>query len=312
MYFKDMVANASKLEEYEKLISDIGVFVSDCVARVIGAYKIVDSAVAGETSLHHATITLLARHICECVDAVSVLVSEGCTIPSTLVLRSALEAEMGIIYILGGDTVNRALAYQVSHIHKRMKLYRKYVPLPAEQTSQFATLLSLASDSEASWAGIDFGAKIAHLEGMLAKPPYDHVEKSWREAKKRRKGGDPPWYALNGGPNDVRQLAETIGFRSWYEILYRDWSDAVHAGDAFDNVSITGEGKTVVRPLRHPEGLQRVASFAGSMCLETSKQLLRAYAPGKLAELRADYTANLRQRYRQLGSVDELIDAPWK
>ena len=76
----------------------------------------------------HATVLMLTRHVIESVDGVSVLVERGCAENCGPLLRSAFEAQLGLLYILDTDSKRRALSYQVAHAHRKIKAYRKCDP----------------------------------------------------------------------------------------------------------------------------------------------------------------------------------------
>src|SRR2546426_959083 len=83
------------------------------------AFVFCDKGTSQLSGHHHASMLLLYRHVLEMIDGVSVLVRQAAIDPCQPLLRSALEASMGIEYMLEKDTEQRALAYQVAHIRKR-------------------------------------------------------------------------------------------------------------------------------------------------------------------------------------------------
>jgi len=311
MYFRDTITSNSDWTQYEALLRNLSEFVQDCVSHALKAYRVVEQAGAGDGKYYHATAILLVRHLCEFIDGVSVLVARGCSEPCKPLLRSAFEAQIGLLYILEGDTERRALAYQVAHAHYRMKLFRKM-----KEDDQAGKELRKLIESDPVHGQVripkeDWQSGIDNMERLLARPEYEPIEQEWRRAKKA-KGREPPWFELFGGPSSVRDLAHHLKKVFSYEFLYRQWSTAVHAGGCLENIAADNDGNTVVRPIRHPDGLQALVSFAASMCLELSRRLVAIYAPEQSEAFAADYVANLRQRHLEVSDRHGLIRAPWK
>ena len=125
MYLRECVESESEWASYKGVLKDFSEFTGHCVAHLISAYRVAAQAAAKDGKPHHLTVMLLIRHVCEFVDAISVLAREGCAESCKPLIRSAFEAMISVWYILDGRSQERALAYQVVHAHKKIKLYRK-------------------------------------------------------------------------------------------------------------------------------------------------------------------------------------------
>jgi hypothetical protein len=263
---------------------------------VIDAWQVALGKTFRERKYYHATIFLLMRHIVETVDGVSVLVAKGSKDNCGLLLRSSFEAMAGIVYILKADTERRALAYQVAHIHRKIKLYRKFVP-----TDDVGRQLrvDLKDDQLVSFFDLpitDWQKRIDGLKRTFAMPEYAPIQAEWERLKKERKG-DPNWYTLFGGPSDMRKLALDIGRGSFYEILYRPWSDFTHAEGVFGNISQGADDDVLMKPVRSPKGIEQACNFACHFCLETVRSVLLAFAPDEWLRFERRYSAELRARH---------------
>jgi hypothetical protein len=259
---------------------------------------------------------MLSRLFCEQLDAVAILASQGCAEPMKPLIRSAFEASLGVQYILKKDSERRALAYQVAHVHRQLKLHRKLDP--AEEAGR-ELRKSIQDDSIGnsvldSLPQVDFRKIIGNLTGTLAKPAFEPIEREWVRTKKEVKG-DPAWFALFGGPRTIRALACQLGKAFWYEFVYSDWSDVVHAGSGMSHVAkntIAELDMAVIRPLRHPQGLQGLIVLVTGMCLELTRLLLDKYGTEtQRQEMRHYYMTHIRGRWQEL-TAKELIKAPWK
>src|SRR5262249_4791024 len=158
-----------------------------CLACLVEAYKVAEESAAKSSEAYHTTIFLLTRHVIEYVDGVAILISQGGSQPCLPLLRSALEATLGVMYILKEDTKRRALAYQVAHTHKRLKVYEQLDP----STEEGQRLREFIGEDAAKLFGnvtVDCHVKMYHksqkLSGMLAKPDFAPIEQEWQEAIK--------------------------------------------------------------------------------------------------------------------------------
>jgi len=311
MYLRDLVDSESEWAKYTEILAYLADFLEDCVKHLLRTHAVVDQAASKDVKYYHATIISLVRHVCEFVDGVAVLARSGCAEPCKPVLRSAFEATLGVYYILEADSEKRALAYQVAHAHARIKRYRK-MKEDEQSGKEFRKLIS--SDPILGHIRLpkkDWQSGINEMQQLLARPEYTPIEKEW-QAKKKVKDREPHWYELFGGPSSVRELALLLKQVWWYEFLYRQWSTAVHAGGCLENIAADKEGTQVVRPIRHPDGLQHMVSLAASLCIKLSRLLIDRYAPDRNQEFLQSYMKNLRQRYLRISNKKPLINMPWK
>ena len=311
MYFKDLIASESEWLRYEQLLRSLSKYIADCISRLLSVYHIVEQHAAKDRSFHHATVGVLVRHVCEFTDGVSVLVVKGCSEPCKPLLRSAFEAVIGVCYILEKDSERRGLAYQVAHAHKKIKLYRRMKPNEQSGKELCQLMQSDPVGATIHLPTLDYQRMIDDLDGMLKRPEYATIEQAWNTAKKKRRA-DPYWYSLFGGPSNIRSLAIYVKHALWYEFLYRNWSDTVHAGGCLENRAKSEDGTHVMRPIRHPDGLQAWVSLAGTMCLELCRRLIDHYAPDQRERFRIDYVNNLQARLKAICDHSNLINAPWK
>lgn len=324
MLFPRMLASDAERQVWQKNCQAFSNYVSDCVACLVSAFGFAQKAAEKSGLAYHTNPLMLIRHTIESLDAVSVLVAGGCSNPCQAPLRSALEASLGVLYILRTDTERRAYSYQVAHAHRRIKLYEKGDPT-ADAGKEWRKVLSTdpAGDILSLLPPIDYKKAIANLKAMLARPEFVALEAEWqfmrtynvnssdptKPTKKKRKT-DPEWYSLFGGPSSVRDLAIEVGHPAMYEFLYRQWSNDVHAGSALEALGKKC-GTSVVRPIRHPEVLQTCAVLAATFSLMLTRAVLSFYAPEQMQEFRTHYLASIQTRQQEL-MTKKVFNAPWK
>jgi hypothetical protein len=312
MFFADLLPSDAEREKYKKVCSDFSAFLKDCLDCLIESYKAAGLAGGQSEKAYHATILLLTRHVIEYIDGVVVHVSQGVSQPCLPLLRSALEATLGIKYILEADTERRALAYQVAHAHRKMKFWDRLDPttVAGKELRNY-----LGADADAIFNQMPLESHLLILDrrkqltGLLANADFGPIEQEWQTCKKTYKK-EPEWYALFGGPKNARELAQRVGWACMYDFCYQHWSNEVHAGSAMDAAGVS-EGKGVFRPFRHPDELQASLVHASNFTTDLSMLLLRAYAPEKVPELQRTYIEKIQKRKGNLLNK-KLITAPWK
>jgi len=311
MLFRDLLPTEADRQSLEKVCDAYCTYVQDCIGLLIQAFDLTVAAANKTQEMHHLSVIMLARHVIESLDSVSVLVAKGCSQPSQPLLRSALEALLGVFYILESDTKQRALAYEVVHAHKKIKLYERVDPTTkAGQELRRIVGSDPFGDVLSRLPSMDYPAKIANLQRILAKPDHQPIEAEWQRLKAARKGKDPEWYSFFSGPNSVRDLAIAVGHPGMYEFLYRYWSNEVHAGSALEAAG-KKNGCTVIRPIRHPEEAQTAVIFAGQFSRLLSDKLIAFYAPEKASDMQRLYKEKLWQRALELNQKKVVI-APWR
>jgi hypothetical protein len=311
MFYPELLKTDADKQRFNEMCAAFSAYIQDCNRCLVMAWEIAQKAAASTSEAHHTPILLLVRHVIESVDGVAMLVSSSGSHPCQPLLRSALEAVLGVLYILGKDTKQRALAYQVAHAHKKIKLYDRLDPT-TPTGKELRRLLDgdPMEDFFNALPFLNYPKMIANLQAMLVAPDFQPIEAEWHRVKALNNKRDPEWYSLFGGPRNVRELAVRLRMTGMYEFLYRFWSESVHAGMAMEAIGWKG-GATVVRPVRHPEQLQSAVQHAAGFALDLAKRLLEFYAPAMWPQLQGHYMQNISKRSGELAS-GPLIKAPWK
>jgi len=192
MFYPEMLKADADRQRFDEMCAGFSGFLQDCNHCLVMAWKIVHEAAAGTGEEYHTSILLLARHVIESVDGIAILVSKSGSHPCQPLLRSALEAALGVLYILEKDTKQRALAYQVAHAHKKIKLYDRLDP-----TTQAGKELRRLLDGDpmegffSDLPFLNYPKMIANLQSMLARPDFQPIEAEWQRAKELNKKRDP-------------------------------------------------------------------------------------------------------------------------
>jgi hypothetical protein len=90
-----------------------------------------------------------------------------------------------------------------------------------------------------------------------------------------------------------------------YDFLYRDWSNASHAGDTVERV-LTGEAE--ISPLRYPSKYGDAFTFAYSVTINGLEKLVGFYDVAKQEELRRVILGAFQPRHQLIRAmIDEAF-----
>ena len=210
-----------------------------CINIANGRQQHVDGALRG-----------LERHNLAYLDSIKVLLANGCAEGCEPLLRSILEATFGIAHIVQERSEERALAYKLARAMRHIKhLRRGDLTHAAGQQLETDLANDVFSPNALKLIPPGMAAHASQLETKVrTDPTFAPIVAEWDRMKGNRQS-DPEWYALFGGANNIRELAKKLRWQSLYDFLYRDWSNAVHAGNTLERVLTTEDE---LSPLRYP------------------------------------------------------------
>jgi hypothetical protein len=313
MRYADILVTDEARQQYEALLSERADLVRDAVDFLIDAWRVLDNKLAHIESPSHTTVLMLCRSEIEFLDGVELLVRAGSAANCFHLLRSAMEAHWGILWILREDTERRGLAYQVGHAHRAIRYAERLDPRTSINVKLRKGLEGQHQVQILEGGDADAAAVAEGMAPVLTHPECVEVEKAWQAAvaDRTKKGrlGPPPWYSLFGGPASIRGLAYAVEEGTAYETIYALHSDSVHAGNAFDHLGLPAdEGDKAVRPIRHPEGLARVALESVLTATKIVPPILLKYAPESGMPFLKRYERTIRPRI--LALLDRLRSDP--
>jgi hypothetical protein len=248
---------------------------------------------------------VLYQYLIEQVDAVEVLLSQGCANGAVPALRSAFEAVLSLEYILGSDShyEKRTLAWICCYIHRRIQ---KHEGLDAGTTCGAPRMKVMEDYFGEPIPSYDSAEGVAKLRTVLARPQFEELEADYATRTTTRPWQVPNWFSLLGGPRDRRQLAKFLNHEPEYLTLYGEWSDIAHATDAAVYVVPGDEpNQAAFKPLRFAAMLPQRGFLAASFMLRGTRLLLQHFRPNEpgletwyLRDVKARYNALQRLRVR--------------
>jgi len=250
-------------------------------------------------------IFLSFRHIFELADSISLLIKQSCIDPCKIYLRAIFESLLSIEYILEENTKQRAMNFLVYYYHQELKFYRRWDP-DDQVCREFRAKLKEDKVLK-EWKITDLPNVKDGLETrkkILELPHYAESEKEYQSLRKRGIK-NPNWYSLHDGPKYLYKLAEHLKRQGFYEILYRQWSMAVHGTDIIrGKVSADELGKAQIWQIRSPKAAQEITQHTINFALTTIRIFVKYFAPEKLKEVSKWYENEIRDYYLSLVSRD--------
>lgn len=235
-----------------------------------------------EDGEHNLAILMCLRHLLEMIDSVQIQLSSGAPDPAVLQLRSAFEALISLEYILKADTARRCFAYLAGNTHREIQSHW--------------ILMEDHDGGGQPWP--HFKANLDTFMGRLDRPGWMEAHASIMAAGTNKKGRLRlvDWYRAYGGPETRAALAATVNRKAQYDILYRTWSDATHATDAFNQLRARKQTLELKR-LRQPQIFPNVASFAANFGMEGARAVLLHYRPSEERANAQWYVDEVRDAY---------------
>jgi hypothetical protein len=238
----------------------------------------------------------LYRHIIEMTDGIEVLISQGSVMPTVPLLRSSFESLLYQEYIVENDQeyTRRSLSWLVGYVHQRLALYERLDPTTnrGKAFQQFVQADTIASKIPYP-SPADLQRAVANLESFLRRPHIQTIEAEFSGYPRT-----PQWYRLYKGPSDLAALAQHLGKRALYDMLYRSWSRTAHGQDLLAFLGRTPEGEGAINPIRNTQDLRMVASYGAMFLVEATRHTIGIIRPGESID--PWYAREIFGRYQQL------------
>ncbi|MPN18033.1 hypothetical protein SDC9_165391 [bioreactor metagenome] len=201
---------------------------------------------------------MLLRELLETHDAVAILSEKMATRPAQVNLRAQLESYLQLSFIFMNDTHERAKAYHVDSVLKKIELY-KY----------------MASINELSRTQSD--VLINNLETMLSNAEYIKIRDLIRNMRAKHNQQYAPWYkAYDANAKNLKELANIINRDDTYK-LYGPLSKYAHGFMAMEGVQIDSDKTPAIRPLRLPLNYVDILNISGILSADSIRRVYSYY-----------------------------------
>jgi len=229
---------------------------------------------------------LFLRNFIGLIDAISILIRNSSVEPCGALLRTALETQFNLEYLLSGDQKRKAYCFLVWNTHRNIKLYKKV----DGESEQFRQLKSkYAKDRFLKVMDpiiLDDLVKplMVNAEDLLNLPDYKPIEEEYKRTSSIIR--NPNWFSLYDGPKNIEELAAKSNFSGLYEGLYRSWSNTVHGTDIIQGkVSHDQQKRAEIIQIRFPKDAQSMTLH----CFNISIPIFRTFVENRTPQRLEDF-----------------------
>ncbi len=224
-----------------------------------------------------AVSNLFFRQFIDILDAFSILVENGSSGSCKILLRSMFEINLFIHFISDSHTKERSYSYLVFDILDHIKELDKLdiqTDSGKQIKSKFLNEFWL-NNVQTKHSTQEIQTERVRLEGLLNHSEFEIVLKEHDKIKVEMNNNSSAikkikWYSLFGGANNIESLAKLLKKQTLYEVLYRNWSKAVHGVDIFkDKNTLIDDEHIFIHPIREPRGLMLLSRCACNLAVNT-------------------------------------------
>ncbi len=237
----------------------------------------------------HLPSFVLYYHVIEMADACDVLFSRACVDPAVPLLRSILEANLQLEYILENeqDYTQRSIQWNVCYARNMIRSKQTFLP-SSRRGRRFARALK-NDDNLKDFKIPDFAQSLAKdvngLRAMLRRKRYIDIDREYRRKAKRKRRKrtfevPPHFYSLFDGPANLRLLSRRLRREALYDYFYDQWSAVAHGADASRYLT-SKLGGPAFFSLRNAERIQVNADFVYMFLMWSRTMMLQKFRSGE-------------------------------
>jgi hypothetical protein len=228
------------------------------------------------------------------LDAISVLLEQGCADACEYPLRSLLEQSFYIEWLLSGDTDNKIYHYYVSHLRKMRASHNYSIDvhhhkkIPQTPTEFPIEIINWAKKEN------------REIEEVLNDPYLKSINQEFEKFYKKR-GFEPNWLKIYG-VNSLKGIAVTLHKEEIYQAFYTDFSEFNHSNCLWKNVQCKDD-MIAIEPIRRVERLPKCAQDSALFAISIYKLVLIHYRPEEHDDFMRKYHNEWKPRLDTLYAI---------
>jgi hypothetical protein len=305
--FHDELIPDSERQKFHDAFNRLADAVQACLRMFLWVMEEVQRKAYEDGRDVHAVPIMLMFDLAEAIDGVSVLVRSGSSKNCSQLLRTALEVQLSLKYLMEHkDTYERrCLAYEYYHLLDRQRWAQR-----CDANSELGKRLrtELAGDQFADifdLQNFDAADECRQVQARMDSARYADVRTELARMKAAKTRGEN-WFSLWSGPNNVRSLALHLKLGSIYESLYRGYSSVTHGEGAMKRVTGKRDERLELDPLRSPRGLPAMCRNACQICNSVTLFMVDGLVPHVREEMRQRYINDIKPGLEFIDSVKGL------
>ena len=304
VFHDELMKDEDEVREWHETYGRLSDAVKVSLHKFLDVLKEVERCAHADGKDIHAVMQLLMYDFAEAIDGVTVLVRSGSAKNCPQLLRTAFEVALALRYILEDDQnyERRSLAYEYYHLLDGLKWAQRCDgdhPV-GKQLRKELEGDELADIFDVTPKGIDAKKEVGKHEKKVRSARYAVVRTEIDRIKGEKKKGKPfgesfgNWFSLWGGPKDLRTLSLRLKLLSFYEVLYRPWSNVSHGEAALKRISGRAGDGLILDPIRSPAKLPEHCLHACQLTTGLVLTLVDKLVPQLREELRHWYINDMK------------------
>jgi hypothetical protein len=224
------------------------------------------------------------------LDGAAVIAAAGNCFTASLQLRSLLEIEIIIEWLLAADTDSKSQYLFTANLRQSRRWCEMFL-------SQFSgSSDALGHSTPTAEPPCELTREKRAIDAFLAKPPYAEIDSKFQQRNGTREQ-DLPWYEVYGmqfgSKNTIRKICEELGVLNSYYKIYCVLSQITHGSDLGENILV---GFRDANPIREVEEIPMVASLAASLSLRLYRLIIRTYCTNETERFEQKYLRDWEPR----------------
>lgn len=246
-------------------------------------------------------IAVLLKQVVKHLDAVHVLLSQGCDFEAAA--RALFEAHISLEWILYRDdsTEERAVYYYVASLRKERNWVLRVIPGTPEY-ERFSQAFQVLGDDIRDEIPHDLASlnlQLQEIDRILNQQEFATANQALQHAEQQRKFN---WYSPLG-VSSFRTMCQEVGKLDQYEVFYSAMSRSIHAHDLKGHVEFQAGGKLSFHPIRDLNHINKYISTCASWALSSYRTIIRRYRPGALDHFGKTYAEHWQQAMKSIPNI---------
>jgi hypothetical protein len=235
-------------------------------------------------------IAVQLRQVLTHLDGMTVLIAAGNSFTAALQLRSLLEIQLAMEWLLKSDTEAKANHLYVANLRRRRQWQSVAIPGTPEaaRRAEFVKRLSLPPQVVGK-----IKSEVDAIDKILASQEFSPIDAKFQR-NYAKSNYDKPWYEIYG-TSSIRKMAEELGKVNDYMYFYSSFSEITHGGNIWKNIPLGGE--SYVNPIREPAKIVKIANNAASFAMSVYRMVIQQYMPNDMPAFDKKYKTEWRTRY---------------
>jgi|GEM_PF-2921156 len=234
-------------------------------------------------------LIFLLKESLETLEGIGVLLKDSCVEAASPLIRKLFECYIQIKYLMNDFTEQKAIAYEIFHIHKQIAVLDYLVKLEKRDKS-----ICLE--------------KIESLKKMLLQPGFHEINEK-RSKLVAKKGKYPQWYTLiDTKCTGINALIKATEPEQVTLDIYSYLSKSSHGFCALDECLLMDDSQIVMGIMRKPYNLARNANYSVGLLFSIYGLVMNLLSLQDVENLHIWFNTSIETKRSELLYLQEKVD----